>query len=293
LNFQNKYVQVFIILFLAFIWGSSFILMKKALIHYESVELAGFRIVLSGIFLIPLVIPQFKSVKKKDLAFVLISGFFGNAIPAFMWAFAQKGLNSSFAGLLNSTTPIFTMILGYFFFESKINFKTLLGVIIGLFGATFLLLSYHGVSDSPPITYSLFALAGSLCYGVSLNVIKHKLPHLPSLVITGYPFIVTSSLALMFLTANGSISKVWSTPEHMQGFLYIVTLALVATALGVYLFNIFIKATSAIYASMVTYLIPGFSVMWGFIDGESITTYYFVGLSIIISGIYLVNKGKV
>ena len=106
------------LLFLGAVWGSAFILIKKALNSYTSAELAGFRIFLSGVFLIPFVLRQMKLVQFRDLGWLILSGLFGNAIPAFMFSYAQQGLDSAFSGLLNSTTPIFTLLLGVLVFRT-------------------------------------------------------------------------------------------------------------------------------------------------------------------------------
>lgn len=280
------------LLFLGAVWGSAFILIKKALNSYTGAELAGFRIFLSGVFLIPFVLSQLKLVRFNDLGWLILSGLFGNAIPAFMFSYAQQGLDSAFSGLLNSTTPIFTLLLGVSIFQTPANKISVLGVFIGLAGTAYLLFSYHDEGGGGTLFHSLLALGGSFCYGVSLNIIKKKLPHLPSILITGFPFILTSSIALIALLATGSFAKALSTTDTRTDFMYIVLLALFATSIGVFVFNLLIKKTSALFASTVTYLIPAFSVLWGMIDGETVGLFYFIGIAIILSGIWLVNLGN-
>ncbi|MCG9909872.1 MAG: DMT family transporter [Flavobacteriales bacterium] len=290
-KFGNKYVQFGTLLLLGLIWGSAFILMKKALRSWSPQEMAAGRIFLAGLFLLPFILHQFKLVRKQDVVPLLISGFFGNAIPAFLFAFAQGKIDSAMGGMINSTTPIFTMLFALIFFRMRASVMSMNGVFLGLVGAVYLIYSYNS-SLQGDWRYALLAVAGSACYGVSLNIIKMKLGHLPSLLITGYPFAVTSTLALFYMLGIGTFDKLKENPQMVEDSVYLISLALMATAIGVFLFNMLIKQTTALFASMVTYLIPGFSIMWGFVDGEQIGAFYFVGISIILTAIWLVNKGQ-
>ncbi len=289
--FSKKYVQFGTLLLLGVIWGSAFILMKRALRTWSPDEMAAGRIFLAGVFLLPFILHQFKLVRKQDYLPLLLSGFFGNAIPAFLFAFAQGRIDSAMAGMINSTTPIFTMLFGLLFFRIRASLLSMNGVFLGLAGAVYLIYSYSN-SVQGDWRYALLAVAGSACYGVSLNIIKMKLGHLPSLLITGFPFAVTSTLALFYMFGVGTFGKLARNPDMVSDSVYLVSLALFATALGVFLFNMLIKQTTALFASMTTYLIPGVSILWGFADGERIGVFYFVGISVILTAIWLVNRGQ-
>lgn len=290
-RFQNRYFQFFILLVLGMIWGSSFILMKKALRTWEADELAALRIVLAGLFLLPLLSKQFKLVRKKDVVPLILAGLFGNAIPAFLFAFAQTHIESALGGMINSTTPIFTLLFGLLIFRIRISGLALVGIAVGLGGAIYLIYTY-GTSLHGDWRYALLAVAASACYGMALNLIKSKLDHLPSLVIAGFPFAITSPLALIYLLGIGTFTRVPETPGMLNDAIYIIILALMATAIGVYLFNFLIKATSALFASLTTYLIPAFAFLWGISDGEEIGLPYIIGFTLIISAVWLVNKGQ-
>jgi len=290
-KFGNKYIQFGTLLLLGLIWGSAFILMKKALRSWAPEEMAAGRIFLAGLFLVPFILHQFKLLRKQDIFPLLISGFFGNAIPAFLFAFAQGKIDSAMGGMINSTTPIFTMLFALVFFRMRASLMSMNGVLLGLAGAVYLIYSYSS-SLQGDWRYALLAVGGSACYAVSLNVIKIKLGHLPSLLITGGPFALTSVLALIYLLSAGTFEKLAQSPEMQQDSIYLILLALFATSIGVFLFNMLIKQTTALFASMVTYLIPCFSIMWGFTDGETIGGFYFVGIGIILTAIWLVNRGQ-
>lgn len=291
-KFANKYVQFVVLLLLGMIWGSSFILMKKTLRTWAPDEMAAGRIFLAGLFLLPLILHQFKLLRKQDIAPALLAGLFGNAIPAFLFAFAQTKIDSALGGMINSTTPIFTLLFGVALFRVRVASLSILGVALGLGGAIYLIYAYGNASGNSDWHYALLAVLASACYGVSLNIIKGKLGHLPSLLITGFPFCVTSVLSLLYLWGAGTFPKLAANPAMQADGIYLATLAFLATAVGVYLFNLLIKQTTALFASLVTYLIPAFSILWGFSDGERIGIYYFIGISLIMAAIWMVNKGQ-
>ena len=108
-----------IIIFLAFIWGSSFILMKRGLEVYSYTQVAALRLFIAFISLIPFLLKAVKIVQKKHLLAIVIMAFFGNGIPAFLFTKAQTQLDSSLVGILNSLVPLFTLLLGIYFFRTK------------------------------------------------------------------------------------------------------------------------------------------------------------------------------
>ena len=81
-----------------------------------------------------------------------------------------------------------------------------------------------------------------------------------------------------------------STKGSWQALAYITILAVLGTSVALVLFNMLVKNSTAIFASSVTYLIPIIAVFWGIIDGEQISINHFLGIVIIFTGIYLVNK---
>ena len=116
----------FLLLLLACIWGSSFILMKKGMytdsgeVVYTDMQVGSLRMFLAGIALIPFGIINLRKIKNsKQFISLAAVGFAGNFFPAFLFTYAETGISSGFAGMLNSCTPIFTILLGSIFYNSK------------------------------------------------------------------------------------------------------------------------------------------------------------------------------
>jgi len=288
-DFKHKPTQWVILGLLALTWGSSFILMKKALVFFSSTEVASFRIAVAALVLLPISLRNLSKIKG-NMWPLLVTGLFGNAIPAFLFALAQTQIPSGLTGILNSLTSLFTLLIGVALFRSKTTVAQVSGVLIALIGAAGLIgfenifqLSNHG-------KYSLLVVAASGMYGVAVNTIKSKLSEMRPSHITSLSFLMTGPLCALYLIFQTDFfPTLQSNPESWMGVLYLSILAVVGTAAAVIMFNRLIKETTAIFASTVTYLIPIVAVAWGILDGEPITGTDLLFMLFILLGIFLIN----
>jgi len=288
---SNKWIYLAV---LAVIWGSSFILIKRGLVALAPTQVASLRMLVSWLALVPLVIHRFKEVKKRDYRYILATGLLGNGIPAFLFAFAQTRVNSSLAGMLNTLTPVFVVIVGFFIFKIRFHVSHILGIIAGLTGAVILI--YNGTADdifSGEIRYGLLIVAATICYSFSVTIIRHNLHHIDAVLITGFALFIAGIPCGIYLFTTDFLSRFASHQHTWMSFFSIVILAVMSTSFSTILFNKLIKVTSALYASSVTYLIPVMALVWGLLDGETISWIQLLGLVIILSGIYLINSETV
>ena len=277
------------LLFLAIIWGSSFILMKRGLEVYDFMQVASLRIVIAFLSLIPFLPKAFCNVERKHLLPIAIMAILGNGIPAFLFTKAQTHLDSSFVGILNAIVPLFTLILGVYFFKSKPSKTNIIGIIIGLFGAFFLTVNNLNSGVILDI-YILLVILATIFYAISINVVKKYLHDLNAPSITALAFLIIGPLAAIYLFNTDFIIKLNSHKDGYMALGYIALLSVLGTSLAVIIFNQLISRSSAIFASSVTYMIPVIAIFWGIFDGEKITEYHLIGMFIIFSGLYLVNK---
>ena len=277
------------LLFLAIIWGSSFILMKRGLEVFDFMQVATLRIFIAFISLIPFLPEAFKNVKRKHYLPIIIMALLGNGIPAFLFAKAQTHLDSSLVGILNSIVPLFTLILGVYFFKSKPTTTNIIGIMFGLFGAIFL--TVNNISSVVVLNiYVLLVVLATIFYAISINVIKKYLFDLNATSITALAFLIIGPLSCVSLFSTDFTTVLLGNENGMMALVYIALLAVLGTSLAVIMFNKLISRSSAIFASSVTYLIPVVAILWGVFDGEKITFYHLTGMFIILSGVYLVNK---
>ena len=290
IDLDKKFWQWVVVLFLAFIWGSSFILMKKGLTEFSSEQVANIRIVISFLLLLPMAFQNFRQVRKKDWKFLAVVGFCGTGLPAFLFAIAQSKINSSLAGMLNSLVPFFTLILGVTVFGITFKRHRIYGVFIGLIGALGLLgLGFDG-SFNGDWRYSLLVVLATICYAISVNVIKIHLGHIKSVAITAISIAMIGPIAVIYLLTTDFISRLSFDSEVILALSAILCLGIFGTAMAVVIFNMLIKRVSPLFAASVTYLIPIFAIMWGFFDDENITALQLISIGVILTGVYLVNK---
>ncbi len=290
---EHKWIQWVWLIALAFIWGSSFILIKHGLEVYNPPQVAAYRMFFAGIVLLPLAYKNLKWLKTKKWMVILSVAFIGNGIPAYLFALGQTHISSTLAGLLNSITPIATLIVGYLIFKTQYHKINFVGLFLGMIGAVGLILSANGQVDGSLFGSLLIVLAG-IMYAFNLNIIKHKLVEVHAIAITSLSFLMTLPAAIALLTFEGFGPKSADIPFFNASLLAIFVLALFSSAIAVIGFNMLVKHTSAVFASTVTYVIPVFAIMWGTLDGESIQLSQILWMIVIIGGIYLVTyKGKV
>ena len=286
----SKYLPYFIIVALAIIWGSSFILMKRGMLCYSSGQVAAMRIFIAFLCLLPFTWSKIKTLQKKDWKYLIASGFLGNGIPAFLFTYAETGISSSLAGILNSLTPLFTLIVGYFLFKSKVRAINILGVLIGFGGTAWLLLDSPGGHQQVQLSYALLVILATVCYAFSVNIIKTYLHHLDSILISGGALLVVGPLCGLYLCFTDILSRSATNPMALTSFMYIFVLGFMGTAVSLLYFNKLIKMSSALFASSTTYFIPIVALFWGMADHESMGYQQVVAMGIILSGMYLINK---
>lgn len=292
MDFSKKINQILILCVLGIIWGSSFILMKKALTTYSPIEITLYRIFIVFLVFFPLGIKSFFKIKKKTGFVLLLSAIIGSVIPYFLFIKAQTKIDSSLNGILNSITPLFTLLFGVIIFKQKTNFRAIIGVMVGLIGATSLIfLSSGGDIFSSSILYALFPVLGSACYALNINIIKTYLQDIPALKITSWSFIFIGPIAglLLFFETDFANNLTNNDPNYLN-FVCINILGILGSGLAFWVFNLLIKETSSVFASSVTYLIPIVAIFWGVIDGEDFGIVQFYLCLVIFCGIYLIKS---
>jgi drug/metabolite transporter (DMT)-like permease len=287
---KTSFTNWILLIVLALIWGSSFILMKRGLEVYSSSQVAALRIFIAFIFLSPLLFKYFKLNYSKHWKAFLGMGMFGNFIPAFLFTKAETGISSSLTGMLNSLTPLFTLVLGVMFFNAKTKRVNIIGVIIGFIGAIGLLAGSNSDQNNSNLFFGIYVLIATLCYGISVNIIKKHLNEMNSITATVWALTLIGPLAGIYLFGFTDFSlRVQQINGAVQSLGYICLLAVFGTAISVILFNVLVKNTNTLFASSVTYLIPIVAMLWGALDGEKINAAHFIWIAIILAGVYLVN----
>ena len=280
------------LLLLSLIWGTSFILIKKGLIGLTQIQLGSLRIVMTSIILFSVGMPALKEIKRPQWTWIGLSALFGTFFPAFLFAFAQKHIESAVASILNSFTPLATAILGYTVFRIYTTKRQILGVLIGLVGSIMLILAGTKINPQQNHWYGILVLIASVGYALNVNIIKKYLKDLSPMAIATGNFVLIVLPALLILIATGYFSQVWTMPKVQVSTGYIAILALFGTALAKILFNKMIQISSPVFASSVTYTMPVVAVMWGVFDGERFGWHQVLSAGIVLLGVYLAHQSK-
>ncbi|MFC7158910.1 DMT family transporter [Pseudidiomarina halophila] len=140
--------------------------------------------------------------------------------------------------------------------------------------------------------YGLLIIAATICYGLNLNLIKHHIPDLGALTITGVSLFLVAPPALAYLLLATPFASQVSQPELWFPLSAILLLGIVGTAMALIIFNTVVKLTDTTFTSSVTYLIPIVALILGILDGEPFFVQQGIGLAAILSGVWIANRRK-
>jgi drug/metabolite transporter (DMT)-like permease len=278
-----------ILIALALIWGSSFILIKKGLDGLNPFQLGSLRIIFCAVFLLIIGFNSLKSIALHQWKYIALTSLFGTFIPAYLFAIAQTKVSSSICSILNSLTPLNTLILGAFFFGLNFRRNQIFGIIIGLIGTTVLIFNGRAQGVSEDNSYSVFVLIATVCYATNVNLIKKYLSDVKPLSITTGNFLVMLVPAIFILYFTDFSAKM-NLQATQHAMFFVMILGIVGTGVANVIFYKLIQISSPIFASSVTYLIPVVALLWGIFDNEMLTPLQFLGAFIILIGVYLSSK---
>jgi len=279
------------ILLLALIWGSSFILMKKGLQAFTDIQVAAIRVFFSFLVLIPVFLRHIRKVNKQNIVHLAIVGYAGVFFPAFLFTLSETQITSSLAGMLNSLAPLFTLIVGIFFYQSKPARNQYLGIAIGLIGAIGLVSEGRLDFLENVNVYGLYVVIATFGYGINANEVKVKLKGMNGIEITSLAFMLVGPPAGIILFCT-NLSGAYQSPHFWPSLAATLTLATFGSVLSLFIYNNLIRHTSALFATSTTYIIPVFAIFWGLADGETVTLFAIFNIAIVMLGVWLVNRKK-
>jgi len=290
---DNKNLKWVFLVILSIIWGSSFILIKKGLIGLTAYQLGSLRIIFTAIFLFIIGFKSLKKIEKKHYKPVVISAFLGTFIPVYMFALAETEIDSAIASILNSLTPLNTLIFGFFFFNMTFRKNQVIGIIIGLAGTLLLIVSGANLNPDQNYWFSMFVIMASVCYAFNVNIIKIYMQDLSAMSIAVGNFLVITIPALIVLLLTGFFTGgLLSSSVVQESLLYIVVLAIFGTGIAKVMFNKLVQISTPIFSSSVTYTIPIVALFWGVLDGEKLNFMQILATLIILLGVFLANRKK-
>lgn len=265
--------------------------MKEGLKAFTPYQVASLRMLSAGLVLLPFAWKALKHIPRSKMGLVIFSGILGNFIPAYLFCIAETQIDSSLAGILNSLTPMFTILVGVLFFKVQTNFVKIVGLVIGFIGLCFLLAAGKDVSLHN-LSYAALVLLATLFYGINVNLIGRYMQNLGSFNIASiaFAFLILPSWTVLYFT--GYFNNDFSNPLVLHSLVASSLLGIVGTSIATILFYFLVKRAGIVFGSLVTYGIPVIAVAWGLLDGESLSLRQVICLGVILLGVYIVNRGN-
>ena len=278
---------------LSIIWGSSYILIKKGLVGLTPIQLGAFRILMTTVILLLVGYKSLRGWSFEQWKWLVFTGFFGTFFPSFLFAFSETEINSSVVAVLNGLTPLFTIIIAYFFFQQRVKKKQLGGVLVGFLGTVILVAQEFSLSSTGDGRYAFLVVLASMCYAINVNTLKHKLEGVAPMAIALANFIAICIPALiLLLTSPFTWDSFYTDTTIFTSMGYIFILSLFGTAFAKVLFNELLTFSSTVFSISITYLLPIVAIGWGVLDGESFGGIQWLASGLILGGIYLVTETK-
>jgi drug/metabolite transporter (DMT)-like permease len=287
---EKNSTKWYLLAFLGCVWGSSFILMQFGLKGVNAIQLGSLRILFAAGFLFLVGGKEITKIPLYKWKYIALTSIFGTFVPAFLFAIALSKIDGSVSAILNSLTPLNTLLVGLFFFGLDVQRRQIFGVIIGFVGCALLVLSGSEANTTENYYFAILIVIASIFYGINVNLIKKYLSDLKPLTISTGNFVVMFVPALIVLYFTGFFEIIGQ--EKVQNSLgYIAVLGIVGTGLSNILFFKLIQLSSPVFASSVTYIIPLVAIFLGSLFmNESLTLLQILGALIVLVGVYFSSR---
>ena len=286
---QPKLLDYILLVLLALIWASAFFNIKIATYSFGPVTIAFLRVFFGAIPV--LLLCYYKDIKieafSKDWHWFALIGFINLVAPFFLIAYGIKSVQSNLAAILMSTTPLSSTVLGHFYTKNeKFNFIKTFGILIGFSGILYLF-SDNLLIDENNFVSALLILLGSTCYVIG-GVITLKISNKKNENVTG-SILIWASIMLFPLTLI--FEKPWLLNPSIDSIVSVIYLGIFPTGIAWLLRFKILKTNGLIFHSQVSYIIPIFGIILGYIFlNEIITSKIIVALIAVLIGIYLAKK---
>jgi drug/metabolite transporter (DMT)-like permease len=276
---------------LALIWGSAFLWIKLADRGFSPVEVTLARLALGAAVLFAIVRIRREAIPRSGLLWVhiAVAALFANAVPYLLFAVAEQTVDSSIAGIINATTPLWTVVLALAVRHQKsVTSWQAAGLIVGFAGAVLIFTPWHSASGLVSAG-GLECLAASISYAVSYIYMDRFLARrgIGSVLLSACQLLAASVMLAIALAVTG-VQTPHVTAENVAA---IAVLGIVGTGFAYVLNYQIITSEGATVASTVTYLLPVVAIALGvLVLGESVTVAVLVGIALVLIGVALTRR---
>jgi len=269
------------LLILSALWGASFLFMRIAAPEFGPVVLAELRVAIASLVLLPIILLR-GNVGELGMNWgkMVTVGTLNTAIPFILFPFSTLFITGGFAAILNATAPIFTALIAWIWLSTRLTGSSIFGFFVGFAGVTVLVWNKVSFDLSGTSLAIIAAVVASLFYGIGGNYTRKYLQGLrPLAIATG------SQIGAAIVLLPGAIALWPDGPISMRAWTAIILMGIFSTGFAYILYFRLIANIGPAGAITVTYLTPGFAVLWGaIILDEQLTTSMIIGCAVILIG---------
>ncbi len=284
--------HVLMLLTLATVWGTSFMVIKIGVAHVSALDLTAMRLLVAAVAMLicAVFLRTALPTDRLTLAYCFALAMFGNSLPFFLISWGEEEIPSGLAAILMAVMPLTTLVLAHFFTAGdRLSPRKLLGIALGFVGVVVLVGPgvLSGLGDQ--VIRQLATAGGAICYAIAV-IIAQRMPRTPMIgraaVVLVFSALQTVPLSLYLL--DGGIPPM--TFDVLWPAIY---LGLFPTAMATLVLFKLLSEREASFVAFQNYLVPVFGVLWGaLLLGEVVTPQALAALSLILCGIFIANTNR-
>ena len=277
--------NLFLALVTSSIWGSSFLMIKYSLDELNPSDIALYRILIGALFVNIFVRTKEKIDKADHIKFVIVS-FFWMALPFYMFGIAEQTITSSLAGLINGSTPIFVAFIAVVFYRLRITNLQIIYIFSGFIGVGLITLSGE-INELSFNIGAIFALIASISYGIAVNIVEPLIKKYESYIVLKIVMRYASLLSLILYGFSAS----FKLPTLEVSLIPMLILGIGGTGIAFLTYYKLLDNVGRISSSFIVYMIPIFSIFFGYQFLNEITyAIQFVGIGVILTSAFLYSR---
>jgi drug/metabolite transporter (DMT)-like permease len=287
---------------LGLIWGSSFLLIKIAVVPdgvsaaqsglLDPLVLVSIRLSLAALSFLAVVALTRRKIPtdRKTLISFLVVGLFNNAVPFLLITWGERTIDSGLASVLNSTTPLFSLVIAHLALaDDRISLGKIFGLISGFAGVILLATRSIDPTHPNPLLGQLAVLGAAASYAAATVYIRHSLRHIDGVVTASMQLSTAAAMVVVVTLFTVRPLPVLAAIQP-SAVLAVLVLGLLNTFVAYLLYFSIIHAWGATRTTLVTYLMPPIGLVLGAIfESEAIDWKLIVGSGLIVGGVTLAN----
>ncbi|TKH08710.1 DMT family transporter [Peribacillus simplex] len=274
---------------LSLLWGSTFYFTKLLLPDFHPVSIVFYRCLFGMMALLPFFLWKKSKKDFQRVPALLLITLISAGIPWVFMSLSLRGLDTTISGVLNASGPIFGIVLSVLIFRTPVTRQELWSVLVGFGGICTTLIA--GMNGSDPFHFGPAGLLlVAVCfYSMSAVLSANNLKHCSLITLSFMTMLagtIYSGIFMMFVEP-----KSFQHFNDLKPFLLFIVLGMVISGFGNVLYYYLVKSGGALFALLVTYLMPIMTILLGvlFLE-EKVNGGILSGLLFVFTSVYLMNK---